>query len=380
MTAVAGDWVRDARTALFDSKTDFFQHKPLTYWSDFLVSVVIAYAAATTFLLSPIFSWPQIIAFPIAVFWLYRLGSLVHEVAHLPQNEMRVFKIAWNLVVGVPTLTPSPFFTAHHRDHHSQRMYGTPEDPEYIVNVCKPGSWPNIIAYVGLVLLFPLVVFVRFLLAPLTFLHPKIREWTLTQASSLTMNWLYERRLTPLDRKTITAMELLCWIRATLIPMMVVAGLAPWTRIPLLYCLGVSVLMLNQMRLLADHHFEANGKKLNFSEHILDSCNYTGRDFLTWLFFPFAIRYHALHHLFPSLPYHNLSTAHAHLMQSLPAESPYRTLDQPGWWSVAANIFRRRTPHAQANELMRKPRSAQVSNRARRRSPDLAVTSDRRSP
>ena len=344
MTATEGGWIRDARTALRDSKTDFFQHKPLTYWTDFLISVVIAYAAAAAFVLSPIFSWSQIIAFPFAVFWLYRLGSLVHEVAHLPQNEMRAFKITWNLVVGIPTLTPSPFFTAHHRDHHSQRMYGTREDPEYVVNVCKPGSWFSMIAYVGLILLFPLVVFLRFLLAPLTFLHPKIREWALTRASSLTMNWLYERRVTPLDRKTITAMELLCWIRATMIPMAVVIGLTPWTRMPLLYCLGASVLVFNQMRLLADHHFEANGEKLSFAEHILDSCNYTGRDFFTWLFFPFSIRYHALHHLFPSLPYHNLSAAHAHLMQRLPADSPYRTLDQPGWWPVAANIFRRRTP------------------------------------
>ncbi len=212
MTAVQAEWIHDVRKVLRDSTTDFFQHKPLIYWTDFLVSVVIAYTAATTFLLSPILSWPQIIAFPLAIFWLYRLGSLVHEVAHLPQDQMRVFKTAWNLIVGVPTLTPSPFFSAHHRDHHSQRIYGTPKDPEYVANICEPGNGLSIIAYVGKIILFPLVVFLRFLLAPLTFVHPKIREWTLTRASSLTMNWHYERRVTSLDRKTITAMELLCWI------------------------------------------------------------------------------------------------------------------------------------------------------------------------
>ena len=56
---------------------------------------------------------------------------------------------------------------------------------------------------------------------------------------------------------------------------------------------------------------------------------------MTWLLFPFAIRYHALHHLCPTLPYHNLKAAHAHLRMSLPAESPYHTLDQPSWWHVA---------------------------------------------
>jgi fatty acid desaturase len=56
---------------------------------------------------------------------------------------------------------------------------------------------------------------------------------------------------------------------------------------------------------------------------------------LTWLLFPFAIRYHALHHLFPMLPYHNLKAAHKYLLVHLPVESPYRSLDERSWWSVA---------------------------------------------
>jgi fatty acid desaturase len=74
---------------------------------------------------------------------------------------------------------------------------------------------------------------------------------------------------------------------------------------------------------------------MDLPDHIRDSCNYTSRDPLTLLFFPFSIRYHALHHLFPSLPYHNLAGAHEYLAQNLPADSPYLTLDQPGWWHVA---------------------------------------------
>ena len=74
---------------------------------------------------------------------------------------------------------------------------------------------------------------------------------------------------------------------------------------------------------------------LSLPEHIRDSCNYTGKDPLTWLLFPFSIRYHALHHLFPSLPYHNLSRAHSRLLEQLPFNSPYRDLEQFNWWSVA---------------------------------------------
>ena len=349
MDAHPEHWVQDSRSAIRTSKVDFFKLSPFTYWRDFLLSVTIAYTAATIYLISPPFSWVQIIAFPIAVFWLYRTGSLIHEVAHLNQKEMRTFKIVWNIVAGVPMLTPSPFYSAHHRDHHTQRLFGSKQDPEYVVNYFKPGSILSLLAYAGVVLVFPLLVVLRFILTPLTFLHPKLRTFVLTRCSSLMMNPHYVRRVSKADRRRITAIEALCFVRATLIPLSVLIGINHWTRMPMLYSLGISVLILNQMRLLADHHYEADGSKMSFSEHLLDSCNYSGRDFFTWLFFPFSIRYHALHHLFPSMPYHNLEAANVYLMKNLPPDSPYRLLDQPGWFSVARRtVSARNTRHQQA--------------------------------
>ncbi|MEX2174788.1 MAG: fatty acid desaturase [Pirellulaceae bacterium] len=340
-------WISTARAVMQQSDVDFFRVNPVRYWCDFLLSVGLAYTAASLFLMLPLGSWGQLAAYPLAVFWLYRLGSLVHEVCHLNHREMRVFKVTWNLVVGVMTFTPSPFFTRHHRDHHSQRMYGTPQDPEYIVNVFRPGSLLSILAYAALIAAFPIIVFLRFLLGPLSFLHPKLRAWTLRHASALTMNWRYERKLNAFDRFAVTALELLCFLRAAMIPGMVLLGAAPWTRLPLLYALGVGTLVLNQFRLLADHHFETDGERFELDAHIRDSCNFTGRDFWTWLFFPFSIRYHALHHLFPNLPYHNLKAAHGYLVERLPADSPYRELDQTSWWSVARRtLLHRYTPPA----------------------------------
>jgi fatty acid desaturase len=333
--AAAVPWVRQARRAIREADTDFFRVSPARYWADFLVSLTAAYLAATVYLVSPLGSWQQCLAFPIAAFWLYRLGSLIHEVCHLGQHEMRVFKVAWNLLAGVMTLTPSPFFTRHHRDHHSQRLYGTPEDPEYMANVMESGNPGSIARYAAFVAVFPALVFLRFLLAPLTFLHPSLREWTLRHASSLTFNRRYERTPTESDRRAIMAVEALCFVRAAMIPLLIALGLTPWSRIPLLYALALATVLLNQLRLLADHHLDSDGGPLDMASHILDSCNYTRNDPLTLLFFPFSIRYHALHHLFPSLPYHNLKRAHAHLVASLPADSPYLTLDRPGWWSVA---------------------------------------------
>ena len=336
-----GSWIHEARNVLQESNVDYFAIRPWRYWLDFLVSLVPAYGFSSVFLSAPLFSPIQCVAFPLAVFWLYRLGSLVHEVAHLGHKEMRVFKVVWNLVVGVMTLSPSPFFTRHHRDHHSARLYGTQQDPEYVRNMYSvAGRWGVLLFGLEIAVL-PLVVFLRFLLAPLTFLHPRLRELALRRGSSLTLNWRYQRRLTAFDRKALTAIELLCWIRASLIPGAVLMGWTDWTRLPLLYALGVSVVALNQLRLLADHHLSSDGDHaLDLESHILDSCNYTCRDGLTWLLFPFAIRYHALHHLFPSLPYHNLAAAHARLLADLSLESPYRGLDRPGWWSVARSAFR----------------------------------------
>lgn len=328
-------WVREARQAIRTGDRDFFAVSPLRYWLDFAVSIVFAYTSATIYLMAPLGSGWQLAAFPMAVFWLYRLGSLIHEVCHLGHHEMRAFKVTWNLLVGVFTLTPSPFFTRHHRDHHSQRIYGTPEDPEYVANVLEGGSLKSAIGYFTLMLAFPILVFLRFLLAPLSFLNPRLRQWVLENASSLTFNHRYTRKITSFDRKAITVMELLCFVRAAAIPAAVLLGAAPVSRIPLLYLLGLTTLVMNQMRQLADHHFSGDGSVSTVESHILDSCNFTGNDPLTLLFFPFSIRYHALHHLFPSLPYHNLKPAHAHLSRTLSADSPYHGLDQPGWWWVA---------------------------------------------
>lgn len=342
------DWIHVARTTLQRSEVDFFRVSPLRYWLDFLLSLVLAYGMGAAVLLSPLGSLAQIAAFPLAVFWIYRLGSLVHEVCHLGHHELRGFKVTWNLLVGVFTLAPSPFFTRHHRDHHSARLYGTREDPEYIVNLFKPGSASSLIAYAVLVALFPLIVFFRFLLAPLTFVHPAVREWFLMHASSLTMNYRYERKVNRFDRWAITTVELMCCGRAAAMLIGVLLGLSHWTRLPLFYSMGLGVLVLNQMRLLADHHFEGDGQPCELDHHIRDSCNFTGRDFLTWVFFPFSIRYHALHHLFPMLPYHNLKAAHGYLLEHLPADSPYRSLDEKSWWPVARKTLFEATRSAAA--------------------------------
>ena len=337
------DWIHDARIAIRNAPTDLFAVERTKYWTDLVVCTVVAYAAAGVYLSAPLFSWLQIVAFPFAVFWLYRANSMVHEVSHLNQDQLPSFKIAWNLLLGIPTLFPSTFFTCHHRDHHSGRHYGTPQDPEYMINVFTPGSVASILLYVGHVMVYPIFVLFRFLLAPLSFLNASWRTFTLRRLSSFTLNWKYERSLSRMDHKAFISVELLCCLRAWMIPLGLVLGITQWTRLPLMYLLAISILFCNQMRFLADHHFESHGDQMTMEDHVIDSCNYSKRDFFTWLFFPFTIRFHALHHLFPTIPYHNLPAAHDHLIQTLPWDSQYHDLDRPGWWDTArSNLLPRK--------------------------------------
>ncbi len=74
---------------------------------------------------------------------------------------------------------------------------------------------------------------------------------------------------------------------------------------------------------------------MTFLDQLLDSINYPHRPFLSALWAPLGLRFHALHHVFPSLPYHNLDQAHRRLMAELPADSPYRLTESP---SLTASI------------------------------------------
>ena len=87
---------------------DLFDPNPWVYWADFLVSLVVGYVSAGIFLLSEPFAAHQIIAFFVAAFSLHRVSNFIHEVAHVKKDRrLRAFRVTWDLLAGVPMLTPS---------------------------------------------------------------------------------------------------------------------------------------------------------------------------------------------------------------------------------------------------------------------------------
>ncbi len=321
---------------------DLFARKAFVYWVDFLVCLLFGYAAAAIYLTSPALTWQQAISFLVAGTLLYRLGSFMHEIVHFRQGEMIGFQVVWNLLAGVPLLTPSTFYVSH-IDHHKTHHYGTEEDGEYLP--LGTGSWQLLLAFMSQVFLQPIAVFLRFLVVtPLSLLHPGLRRWTMEHASSFVIDFRYRRPVKEVSLwNWATALEVACSLRAAAILVFVLVGVNSWTRIPQLYSLAAFILALNHIRTLAAHRYLGDGEAMTLEEQLLDSTNITGVPVLTEILCPLGLRYHALHHLLPGIPYYNLGAAHRRLVAALPADAPYHKTVYASWFSVVREFIRGRS-------------------------------------
>jgi len=321
---------------------DLFVHRQWIYWADLILTLTIGYTAAAIYMRAPLFTAEQIASLLIAGFALFRAGSYIHEITHMRQGEMLGFRVAWNVLVGIPALMPS-FFYENHIDHHNSKHYGTIKDGEYLP--LGAGPLYQLLLFWLQVPLLPAYIFLRFLIGtPISFLHPAIRRWMLEHMSSFVINFRHRLSIPKTaPRKWWAAMEIACCLRAWGLVVAVVLGCyglsdVSWTRIPQLYCIALFTLGLNYVRNMVAHHYRNTGEEMSHQEQLEDSVNITGNVF-TELFFPLGLRYHALHHLFPSLPYHNLGKAHRRLMERLPADSPYRDTVYPSYMSVMRELI-----------------------------------------
>ena len=66
------------------------------------------------------------------------------------------------------------------------------------------------------------------------------------------------------------------------------------------------------------------GEAMTVTAQYLDSVNVPPPELFAPLWAPVGLRYHALHHLLPSLPYHSLGEAHRRLAGSWRANSTYQ--------------------------------------------------------
>jgi len=318
---------------------DLFEHRAWLYWTDFLLSLSLAYGAVAVYLTTAPFSPPYLIAFIVAAFALFRCGVFIHEIVHLPAQRLRLFRAAWNILFAIPNLMPS-FAYKSHADHHNPRHFGTPRDGEYLPLGAGPVS--GLVRYFLQVPVLPALSLCRFLvLTPVSFLHPRLRQWVLERASSYVLNPRY-RRVLPTDerRGTWVALEVAIFMELAAFLGLLLARRLPWTVFAELYVLGMFAAGLNWARTVAAHGYRNAGSPMTFAEQIADSINVPGHPLLTELLFPVGLRYHALHHLFPTIPYHSLGTAHRRLMMHLPPDSPYRRTVRRSYLQAARELWR----------------------------------------
>ena len=102
---------------------------------------------------------------------------------------------------------------------------------------------------------------------------------------------------------------------------------------------------LNAVRTLASHHWTSDGHEGTFIDQMLDSVTMDNDSPLAVLINPVGLRFHSTHHLFPSMPYHNIRAAHKRLMDQLPADSLYRLTVARSVWSVIGNVWRQAAEH-----------------------------------
>ena len=306
---------------------DLTRADPKVYWLDLAVTGAVTWLslwiAVTTASLGG-----GLTAGIVCVLALYRGISFIHELAHLRPDELPGFHFAWNVLIGVPFLTPSLLYEGVHILHHAKDRYGTARDPEYHPLARRPLH--ELAAFIGIALLAPLGVILRFaILAPLSFVFPPLRRFVVAKTSGMVINLAFSRE----DHERAAAspwlaQEIGAWLWSWTLLGLTTVGAIPLRALVIAAVSFALMTFLNQLRTAVAHYWENDGGQMPVLDQFLDTVNVPPPALLPFLWAPVGLRYHALHHLLPRVPYHNLGTAHRRLVDALPADHVYRQVEQ----------------------------------------------------
>ncbi|MGB7343184.1 MAG: fatty acid desaturase [Pirellulaceae bacterium] len=349
---------------------DLRQPNAKIYWVDFLVSAIAAHACAMflaywtrqSFAAGSLLGafWgitAAVFCYAGAVVLYMRSAMFIHELVHLPKEGFRWFRIVWNALFGCVFLVPS-FLYYPHVDHHRRKHYGTQHDGEYLP-LSHTGRWV-IVGFVVQASVIPFLAIARFLIiSPICWLIPGARAYVHRHASTMLVDPTYERTdASPKVMRMVVLQEAACFL--------VTFGLVFGHRIVrgewfnpawlAFYAIALGVLVLNEIRTLGAHRWTHEGEEMSFEDQLLDSVNYPHCPWISELWGPVGTRYHALHHLFPRLPYHNLGKAHRRLVEGLPPDCPYHQTIAPSLTSEVIALWNRAGGSGKHAKRIGKPR------------------------
>jgi fatty acid desaturase len=335
-TGPGGETLRQAYALV----ADLFRPRPAVYYADLAASAAAGWGA----LVLAAWAWPRpwaAVAFALAVVALYRVGTFIHEITHIRPGTVPGFVFAWNALVGVPLLVPSMMYVGVHGVHHAKAHYGTSRDPEYLV----VDGWPawKIALWVLRAAVLPVALVLRFLvLAPLSLVHPRLRAFVWARVSSLSVNPSWARPPPPpAQRGAFALQEAACFAWALALALLAWRGVVAPRYLVFATAVSGAVGVANQLRTAVAHRFRHRGDEaMTFEEQFLDSVNVPGSPLATELWAPVGLRYHALHHLLPGLPYHNLGVAHRRIVAKLPPSAAYHHATEPTLGSALRALLR----------------------------------------
>jgi fatty acid desaturase len=316
---------------------DIAEARPGIYWPDLLLSAALGYAAlaGAIILQNP---WVAAGSGAIAALALYRALLFIHELTHIHRDALPGFRLVWNLLVGIPMLTPSFMYEGVHTLHHARTRYGTTEDPEYLpLGLMKPWTLP---LFLTIAALLPLALLLRCaVLVPLGAVLPPLRKLVWERASSLSTNPAFRRRPPEGEMARMVFWQELgasIWALALLAS----TWWFGWRPLGIALAVIAAAAVLNQLRTLAAHLWTNDGEPMTVTAQYLDSVNVPPPGPLPELWAPVGLRYHATHHLLPSLPYHALAEAHRRLTAELGEGSTYQGANYPGLTTLLARLAR----------------------------------------
>jgi fatty acid desaturase len=313
--------------------------RPAIYWADLLASVTLGYGALLAAVLVSSTGW-AIVAGVVATLALYRAMSFIHEVSHMKHASLPGFRAGWDALVGVPMLIPSFMYEGVHNLHHAKTRYGTSEDPEYLpLALMKPWTLPLFIIVSALA---PIALLFRFaILSPLSLLIPALRRTVVERYSALAINPHFRRRGPDGDlARYWVRVETAASLWAIALLTLAATGVLSLGQFAIILTIASAVAVTNQVRTLVAHLWENEGEPMSVTAQYLDTVNVPPPALLPFLWAPVGLRYHALHHLLPSVPYHALGEAHRRLSAMLEADSPYHKASYPGLPGLVARIAR----------------------------------------
>jgi len=276
----------------------------------------------------------------IAVVALLRAVIFIHELTHVRDGCLPGFSLAWHVCIGLPLLLPSLMYVGSHNDHHHQSKFGTRADPEY-APIARWSRSRMIWSVVSLVFV-PFLLMLRWgVLGPLSFAIPPLRRLLIERASTLVINPDYRRpRPRGKQAKSWLMQEIAVAVVFWGIIVSLYTGLLPFRWAVQWYVVATGLLLVNQVRTLAAHRYGNDGAQLDVVAQLLDSVTLNGWSIPTVLAAPVGLRFHALHHLLPTVPYHALGTIHRILLSEFPADSPYARTQERGILAAVRILFR----------------------------------------